>query len=469
MNYFIYWYDYALLPIYLGGCLLLLNGYFSTRSYSSSPELKRYFIRGMWLKFVGCIAIGMIYEYYYNGAYDGRFFFEGGKMLSKYYFRHPSEIFRVSFLDMKDFNARNLDGLNTFDANIFAQSSFNVAKIAGLLNLVSFNAFLPCSLLFCTFAYFGIWNLFIFIIKNYNVTFKVAAYCTIYIPSILMWDSSIFKDTITFTALCWLYICGYHIFIKPSNLVNNVAGAIISASLIIAVKVYILGAFMPLYIFYIFSSLKTRIKNKAVRNLVTPIISVVAIGSILGIMQNLGSVLGNYSLENVAETAGTTYGYISELTAGSAYNLNVDYGSLSGMLKSIPAGINVTLFRPYPWEYLKPFTLFASLESMVILYYTVKIFRAIGLKKLFSAIGQDPTIQFGLLFSFLFAFMVGISSSNFGTLVRYKIPILPFYTLFLALLYQRYFPNDPEVSRIVQETPEEEEPEPAETALRTAM
>jgi hypothetical protein len=31
--------------------------------------------------------------------------------------------------------------------------------------------------------------------------------------------------------------------------------------------------------------------------------------------------------------------------------------------------------------------------------------------------------------------MIGVSSSNFGSLVRYKIPCLPFYILFLAILY----------------------------------
>lgn len=465
MNYFIYWYDYALLPIYLGGCLLLLNGYFATRSYAS-PELKRYFIRGMWIKFVGCIAIGMIYEYYYLGAYDGRFFFEGGKMLSKYYFRHPAEIFNVLTSDIIDFNANNLDGISMYDVNIFAQSSFNVTKVAGILNVISFNAFLPCSLLFCTLAYLAIWNLFIFFIRNYNLTYKVAAYCTIYIPSILMWDSSIFKDTVTFTCLCWLFICGYYTFIKPQKILNNIIGLAISVTLIVAVKVYILAAFMPLYIFYIFSALKSKISNKAVRSLITPVVLTVSIVSVLVIMRNLGDLLGNYALDNVVETAGLTYNYIADLSAGSAYTLNVDYGSFGSILKSLPAGINVTLFRPYPWEYLKPFTLLASAESMAILFFTVKVLRAVKLKGFFRSIINEPTIQFCFFFSVLFAFMVGISASNFGTLVRYKIPVLPFYTLFLALLYQRYFPNDPAVSRVVQE---EEEDEEEATEFSTAM
>jgi len=47
----------------------------------------------------------------------------------------------------------------------------------------------------------------------------------------------------------------------------------------------------------------------------------------------------------------------------------------------------------------------------------------------------DETLQFCLIFTLIFAFAVGISTSNFGSLVRYKIPCLPFYTAFLIILF----------------------------------
>ena len=41
------------------------------------------------------------------------------------------------------------------------------------------------------------------------------------------------------------------------------------------------------------------------------------------------------------------------------------------------------------------------------------------------------------LFSIVFAMFVGASTLNFGTLVRYKIPCLPFYTIALFLIYEK--------------------------------
>src|ERR1700760_4330806 len=137
--YFIYALDYVLLPLYLFAAWAILNAYFK-KKHGNNPTLKKHFKRGLQLKLLGCIAIGMIYEYYYHGAYDGRFYFEGGKMLSNYWLNHPSEFFHVLTSDINDFNLTNLDGLNTSNAYIFADTSFIVCKFTGIFNLLSFNS-----------------------------------------------------------------------------------------------------------------------------------------------------------------------------------------------------------------------------------------------------------------------------------------------------------------------------------------
>jgi hypothetical protein len=49
----------------------------------------------------------------------------------------------------------------------------------------------------------------------------------------------------------------------------------------------------------------------------------------------------------------------------------------------------------------------------------------------------DPLIMYCFLFSLVFAMFVGASTLNFGTLVRYKIPCLPFYAISLFLIYEK--------------------------------
>ncbi len=357
-------------------------------------------------------------------------------MLLSYWTDYPNELFTVIAQDLKTFNLTNKAGLNGASAHLFANESFTVSKIAAIFNILSFNYFLPCAVFFCTAAFMGLWNFFIFIINEFKIPVKVAAYSTLYIPSVLVWGSGIFKDTITFTALLWLFICGHYVFIKKTNVISNIIGILISIIFIYFIKLYIIAAFVPFFIIYAINSNKSQIKNPFIRILSTPFLILIGIGSMGLFLQYADQLFGRYSVDNVLDTATQTAYYIQEINAGSAYSLEVDFSSPAGILLAIPQGINISLFRPYPWEYLKPFILFASAESMLFLYFTLYLLFKKGLSKSLSIIWNSPIIHFCLLFSLTFAFMVGISSGNFGTLVRYKIPIMPFYLLFLCILYK---------------------------------
>ena len=171
--------------------------------------------------------------------------------------------------------------------------------------------------------------------------------------------------------------------------------------------------------------------------------SITAISVSLFFMQRFGNELGKYSLENIAETSNLTRSWInysSEKEQGASYELGAFDPSISGMLSKFPAAVNVTFFRPYPWEAGKVIVLLSALEAVLFLFITLKVIFSIGLPKIWSTINKDPTIQFCLIFSIIFAFAVGISSYNFGALSRYKIPCLPFYAMSLILIYYKNKP-----------------------------
>ena len=143
--------------------------------------------------------------------------------------------------------------------------------------------------------------------------------------------------------------------------------------------------------------------------------------------------MNKYSLENLAKTADVTRSWIIYASGeeGSAYDIGEMDGTLAGTLTKIPAGIVVTLFRPFPWEVKKVIVLLSALEALAFLYLTLKIFfsRKTKLKVIF----KDPTVLFCLIFSLIFAFSVGLTAGNFGALSRYKIPCMPFYCAFILI------------------------------------
>jgi hypothetical protein len=76
--------------------------------------------------------------------------------------------------------------------------------------------------------------------------------------------------------------------------------------------------------------------------------------------------------------------------------------------------------------------LFSALESTIFMFLTVYLIFKTGLFKTLRYIAATPIVNFCIIFSIVFAFAVGVNSGNFGTLVRYKIPMMPFY---LSALY----------------------------------
>jgi hypothetical protein len=50
------------------------------------------------------------------------------------------------------------------------------------------------------------------------------------------------------------------------------------------------------------------------------------------------------------------------------------------------------------------------------------------------AINDHPFVFFAFTYSVLFALLVGLSTSNFGALVRFKIAFLPFFYCALVIL-----------------------------------
>ena len=50
---------------------------------------------------------------------------------------------------------------------------------------------------------------------------------------------------------------------------------------------------------------------------------------------------------------------------------------------------------------------------------------------------KNRILTFALIFTLILAPLAGLVSFNFGTLVRYKTPVVPFYYTYLVLLYYK--------------------------------
>ena len=80
--------------------------------------------------------------------------------------------------------------------------------------------------------------------------------------------------------------------------------------------------------------------------------------------------------------------------------------------------------------------LFSGLENLVIFGLTLYALVQLKWRRFRQMISGYPIILYSLLFALLFGFMIGLSTSNFGALVRFKIPLIPLYMSAILLLIQ---------------------------------
>jgi len=434
MQYLTIW-DLVLTPVYLL-ILVWIAKRHRDKKYPAGHPLRNYYLPGLYVKLFGAIFIALIYQYYYDGGGDTFQYYSHSKIINsslndsfdvwlKLLFRTPPEI------DPK------LYAYTSEMAYYKDAASHTVNAIGAVFGLLNFTSYIPIALLFAYFSYTGIWAMYTTFTNTYPKLVKPLAIAFLFIPSTFVWGSSMFKDTICMFGLGWLTYTSFRIFIHKDFSAKNLFLIGLSFYLLVIVKVYILLSFVPALSLWILLTYSHRIKSSGLR-FIARIFFIVLLGFSLIYFANLFSKeLNRYSLERITQTATDTRAWISYATEdeGSGYDLGQFNPTLIGMLSKFPAGVAVTLFRPFPWEAKKIIVGLSSVEAVIFLIGTVVVFFRNGFVKFFKRIFTDSTLTFFLAYSLVFAFAVGISSYNFGALSRYKIPCLPFYAALLIVLY----------------------------------
>ena len=96
------------------------------------------------------------------------------------------------------------------------------------------------------------------------------------------------------------------------------------------------------------------------------------------------------------------------------------------------------LARPLPFEAHNLTSGLAALEmSAMLLALIVAVVRARP-AGFFRTLRESPVLLFALIFALVSAAPIGLATTNFGTLSRYRAPIIPFYAGFVAILFAKY-------------------------------
>jgi hypothetical protein len=421
--------DIFLTPIYLIFVYLIALGF---RPKVTNDLDRGYYLSALTFKVIGSVLMGLVYTFYYKAGDTTSYFFHS-RVITEALIENPPLGIELLFSDGKI-----VPQLLLYTHRMFwyqAPAEFFVARVAGVINLLTFSTYMPTAMFFALLSFSGMWAMFRTFLKLFPELHRQFAIALFFLPSVFFWGSGLMKDSLCLGGLGWMLFAAHRLLIERKKILYSIAILIAAAYPVLVMKAYIVLAFAPPALFWVINEAGSRIKNKVTRRVLGPIFVTAGIGAALIGLTSLTKGDNRFDLDKVAERAKITSDYIYRVSiqeGGAAYNLGEMDGTMAGMIKLAPQAINVALFRPYLWEVRNPIMLLSSLESAIFLYLTISLILQTGLIRSVMLISSAPILQMCFTFAIIFSFAVGISTNNFGTLARYKVQMMPF---FLSGLY----------------------------------
>ncbi len=301
----------------------------------------------------------------------------------------------------------------------FWYGSYNIARIAWL-----HHCFLPDSFhaLKITFAMVGLIAVYLF--YRAAVLFmeredRRVFYALSFFPSLLFLSSTISKEpVILFAVAMYVYgVVGWHRTKRLRYFVIIVLGL----TLVTMVRYWMCIVMIVPLMFLLFLSMRGFVVR-----------TILIISMLVTCLLMTHRMHGNYfQLNTKQDLIAKLNVYSKNFSIGrTGLEASGEFNGIGSIIAYVPKGSFTALFRPLPGEVLNSFGQLAGIENMILL-----ILLLLSLIRIYHHWRelQDPLVIWAILLLLTWSTLYGFVSYNLGTMVRYKIQILP--VLLGLLLY----------------------------------
>jgi len=260
------------------------------------------------------------------------------------------------------------------------------------------------------------------------------------VPSVVFWSSGLLKEAVAIVGLGPVML-GLHRMLRGRWLSGFVLLAV-GATIIGLVKAYILFAFVVAAGAWIYVDRAWKGSGLRIR----PLHLLIGLGVAVGGLVLLGRLFPQYALEALAEQAAYHQDIGQRVRGGSTYTLlgDASEASVAVQLLYAPLALFTSLFRPLIFEGTNPQLFVNALETTALLLATGWVLWKVRLRVIYATIVQSPLAVFALVFVVTFGVAVGLTSTNLGTLSRYRVPLVPFFASLLMVLLSKQEGRPPE-------------------------
>lgn len=414
-------------------CIILSWAILSlARKHYHQDALWRDFRPGFYFRIAGLLA-SAVFNLYFIKA-DSTSFFGATKIVSAALRGSDlSDSLRLFFTDFDSlpFKLKTFFSNNVI-TNLIYDNNRTLVHVAGIIAFFSFDSYLVISFIFTMWAYLGIWLIYVTAIKMYPASRTWLFYLIIAYPPLCFWTTGLMKDPLCIGSLGILFYTVFNASGRKARPRTFIILSVISAFLLIKIKGYLFVGFsmacLLAYFFYYISN-----AGKYRRLMALSLFSL----AVFSIFYFFGEAMEEKLFDTFSEEVVERINTVTEAQlrhGGTSYDLGEMELSGWGITRYAAAAINVALFRPYFWEYLNPLVLTSSLEGMIMFIMLLYLLFKVGPRGILSAISSSPILIFSFFFTLATAMMAGGIAFNYGTLARYKIPLIPFYYILMICI-----------------------------------
>lgn len=399
------------------------------------------------------------------------------KMLFGY--QNDSEYFNQYYHQMSNW-------FREYDSNLY-NDSHTIIRFNAAIRLLSLSYYNVHSVFICFISLLGLTAIYKTFLPLLRESKKLLFVAVFLLPSVLFWGSGVLKEGILFFGLGFLIYFFHQILRKKGRVLLNLFWVLFSAALIAFTKFYILGAIIPALVANLWLSLTNEKKTVLKYAITVSVFLGIGLGAhyiisapnpleFLTAKQRDFNLLvkGGVYLESIKENRRDTlyiesqyynqikYDKVAQIAEINdvpecwlvrdslitvrqpmvygediTFHIIKDYGrtgssiktyqlepTIGSFVRALPRAFYNAFFRPWPFENLQPFTLFAGIENFLVL-----LFIAYAIVKGNWRAVDKKWLLFCLSFVMVVYLLTGYTTPVLGSIVRYRIPAMPFLVI----------------------------------------
>jgi hypothetical protein len=393
----------------------------------------RFFISAFTFKVLLVLANALFYIIAYKGGGDSINYWRNAEMLNNLLWENPYFYLQEMLYDNSANNVlahfNSTTGIPIQDFYNEAETFF-VCKIGSVFSFFTFGSYILLQIVFAFITFIASWRLFE-MVRSFNLhSDKTIALAIFGIPSLGFWCSGLSKDTLLFIAICYaFYYLNVLISAQQHTKKRYWLFLFVAFLLMFKIRPFILMAVLaPMFMAY-----GVRLSNKINRGNIIQFLSKLTFFSICIL------VFAYFLQSSAAETFINEAKVVNlDLTNNVIYgNKKYSLGDIEftplGMVKAIPVTLLAGVYRPFIWESLNLSLILNGLESLLLLFLTIRFFVVTKLKERIKLIQNTEFLIFSLFLVLIIAYIAGYTSVLFGVLVRIRAPLIPFLLLLLLV------------------------------------